>query len=142
MAIANLSLASSASVSQLVTLSQLETAFTEFIKIDVADGNASSDTIRTYAHQIRQYLLWCETFEINPVGVTRRQIKEYRHWMVEIRQYEPATIALKLTAVRRFYHAAIEQGILTINPALGVKPPKDKKDLAEPHPQDWRGEAR
>ena len=89
MAIVNLSLASSDSVSQLVTLSQLKTAFTEFMKIDVADGNASPDTIRTYAHQIRQYLAWCETFEINPVGVTRRQIKEYRHWMVEIRQYQP-----------------------------------------------------
>ncbi len=131
MAIAKLFKAHGSSPSDLVTPSELETAFAEFIKIDVADGNASSDTIRTYAHQMRQYLLWCQAFQINPATATRRQIKQYRHWMVEIRQYQPATIALKLTAVRRFYDAAIEQGLLTINPALGIKPPRDKKDLAE-----------
>lgn len=128
---ANLDLADFSSDSDLVTPSQLETAFANFIKIDVADGDASSDTVRTYGHQMRQYLLWCIKFGVNPTTATRRQIKQYRHWMVEIRQYKPATIALKLTAVRRFYDAAIEHGLLTVNPALGIKPPRDKKDLAE-----------
>ena len=106
-------------------------AFSNFIKIDVADGNASSDTVRTYGHQMRQYLLWCQQFEINPAIATSKQIKQYRHWMVEERNYKPATIALKLTAVRRFYDAAREHGLLTINPAIGIKPPRDKKDKGE-----------
>ncbi len=131
MAIVNLSKAHDSSSSALITPSQLEIAFADFIKIDVADGNASSDTVRTYEHQVRQYLLWCHGFKINPASASRREIKQYRHWMVEIRQYQPATIALKLTAVRRFYDAAIEHGLLTLNPALGIKPPRDKKDLAE-----------
>ena len=129
MTIAKLSVHSTNSSSHL--LSQLSSAFTDFLKIDVADGAASDDTIYTYSHQIRHYLLWCRQFEVNPATATRKQIKQYRHWMVEVRNFKPATIALKLTAVRRFYDAAIEHELLAVNPAMGVKAPKDKRDLAD-----------
>jgi hypothetical protein len=41
----------------------------------------------------------------------RDTIKVYRHYLVQ-RKYERNTIALKLSAVRRFYDAAIEYGLL------------------------------
>jgi integrase len=41
-------------------------------------------------------------------------------------KYKKATISLKLTAVRQFYQAAIEAELLTLNPAVGIKPPPEK----------------
>jgi site-specific recombinase XerD len=33
--------------------------------------------------------------------------------------------------VRRFYQAAVERGLISLNPAAGVKPPREKRDPAE-----------
>ncbi len=109
----------------------LMTAWSEFLEEDVGAGAASDDTIRTYATQIKQYFLWCSSQGINPGAVTRKEIKAYRHWLHQERGYKRATIALKLTAVRRFYEAAVEAGLMPSNPAIGVKPPLQKRDPAE-----------
>ncbi len=120
-------------VSKLTEISpdELTAAFAEFLRIDVADGDASTDTVRTYISQIQQYLDWCAYSGMNPALATRRRIKEYRRFLVEEKAYKPATIALKLSVVRRFYEAAVERGLILANPALGVKPPREKRDPAE-----------
>lgn len=120
-------------VSKLTEISpdELTAAFAEFLRIDVADGDASTDTVRTYISQIQQYLDWCAYSGMNPALATRRRIKEYRRFLVEEKTYKPATIALKLSVVRRFYEAAVERGLILANPALGVKPPREKRDPAE-----------
>ncbi|NJK39826.1 MAG: tyrosine-type recombinase/integrase [Oscillatoriales cyanobacterium SM2_3_0] len=51
--------------------------------------------------------------------------------MVDKQKFKPATIALKLSVVRRFYQAAVDKGLLPLNPATGVKPPREKRDPAE-----------
>lgn len=51
--------------------------------------------------------------------------------MVEKKKFKPVTIALKLSVVKRFYQAAVEKGLIAINPAAGVKPPREKRDPAE-----------
>ena len=70
-------------VSKLTEISpdELTAAFAEFLRIDVADGDASTDTVRTYISQIQQDLDWC--------------------------------------------------AYSGMNPALGVKPPREKRDPAE-----------
>jgi site-specific recombinase XerD len=114
----------------LIPTDELLTAFSYFLNIDVADGDAASDTVRSYLCQLQQFLNWCDRTNYHPATITRQEIKEYRRWLLDIKQYKPATIALKLTAVRRFYDAAIERGLLTINPATGIKAPREKKDPA------------
>jgi site-specific recombinase XerD len=109
---------------------ELFTAFSHFLNIDVADGDAATDTVKSYLCQLQQFLNWCDRSGYHPATITRQEIKEYRRWSIEVQQYKPATIALKLTAVRRFYDAAIERGLLTINPATGIKAPREKKDPA------------
>ena len=69
-------------------------AFTSFLQFDVASGGASGETIRTYWCEAKQYLLWCEVNQLQPLDVTRDAIKIYRHNLVQ-QQYKPATIALK-----------------------------------------------
>jgi integrase/recombinase XerD len=105
-------------------------AFTNFLTFDVANGSASGDTIVTYWTQVRQYLKWCQNGGVNPRVATRETIKVFRWWLVEQKGYKPKTIAIKLTAVSRFYDAAIEYGLLNFNPAWGIKPPTESIDPA------------
>ncbi len=104
--------------------------FTNFLQFDVANGNASGDTIVTYWHQVKQYLEWCRSSSLDPRAATRETIKIYRWWLAEQRGYKPKTIAIKLTAVSRLYDAAIEYGLMSGNPAWGIKPPTESIDPA------------
>ena len=110
---------------------QLQQLFHDFLDKDIANGDATPDTVRTYLTQIRQYCHWCLQRGVDVAQASISDLKAYRHWMVEVRRYKPATIALKLAAVRRFYQAAIHQGWLSFNPALGIQPPREKLDRAE-----------
>ena len=106
-------------------------SFAQFLNVDVAAGNASPDTLKNYACQTKKYLDWCRQLGINPRQASHEDIKQYRRWLVEVKQYKPATISLKLIVVRRLYAAAVKQGLLSTNPAIGVTPPKESRDPAE-----------
>lgn len=109
---------------------RLSWAWSDFLQHDVGSGAASADTIRTYTTQVAQFILWCEERALAPVAVQRADVKAYRRWLHQERGLKSSTIALKLTAVRRLYDAAIEAGILTYNPARGLKPPPQQSDPA------------
>ena len=116
-----------------ISQTELIEAFSEFLAIDVGAGDASTDTILTYERQLALYLNWCAQQPpegLHPASVTSQDIKRYRRWLIEDQRFKPATIALKLSVVRRFYQAALEQGLITQNPANGVKPPREKIDVA------------
>ncbi|MEM1369373.1 MAG: tyrosine-type recombinase/integrase [Cyanobacteria bacterium P01_H01_bin.15] len=113
----------------LATAADLLDAFAEFLHIDVGAGDAAKDTLITYRRQLQFFLQWCDGKQIQPAAVALRDVKRYRHWLAE-QQFKPATIALKLAVVRRFYQAALEQGLVNYNPALGVSPPREKRDPA------------
>lgn len=123
--------ASNAPQISAITTNNLLVVFAEFLDIDVSAGDASADTLKTYTRQLYQFLQWCDRHQLNPVTIVKDDIKKYRHWMVKQQQYKPATIALKLAVVRRFYQAAVEKGLIPLNPAAGVKPPREKFDPAE-----------
>ncbi len=106
-------------------------SFAQFLKLDVAAGKASADTLKNYACQTRKYLDWCKEFKINPLKATQEDIKQYRRWLVEVQEYKPATISLKLIVVRRLYAAAVKKGLIATNPAIGVSPPSESRDPAE-----------
>lgn len=114
-----------------ISTTNLLVVFAEFLNIDVSAGDAAADTIKTYTRQLHQFLLWCDRRQLNPANLNKDDIKKYRRWMIEQKKYKPATIGLKLAVVRRFYQAAVEKGLLAINPAAGVKPPREKCDPAE-----------
>ncbi len=115
--------------------SSLTTApfFTElgsYLDLYIASGDAAADTVSTYGAQLKLYLNWCKKRKIEPAAVREKTIMEYRRYLV-LRKYSTATIALKLTVVRRLYAAAVEQGLMATNPAARIKPPRERKDPAE-----------
>jgi integrase/recombinase XerD len=115
----------------VVTTANLLEVFADFLNIDVSAGDAASDTLNTYRRQVKQFVDWCESHKVNPAAATKDDIKNYRRWMIETKKFKPATIALKLSVVSRFYQAAVERGLILVNPAIGVKPPREKRDPAE-----------
>lgn len=115
----------------LVTTDELLSAFADFLNIDVSAGDAADDTILTYRRQIEQFVIWCEGHQLHPATITKEEIKRYRRWMIETKKFKPATIALKLSVVKRFYQAAVEKGLISTNPAVGVHPPREKRDTTE-----------
>lgn len=117
--------------SALVGTPDLLAAFADFLNIDVGAGDASEDTLRTYRRQVQQFLLWCDRGNLNPTQITARNIKQYRAWLVQEKGFKPATVALKLSVVRRFYQAAVEHRLIAVNPALGIKPPRERRDPAD-----------
>ena len=113
-----------------VAPNELSIAWTKYLTEDVGRGAASTDTIRTYTTQIKMFLRWCQQNALAPLTASRSDIKVYRRALHE-QGFKTSTIALKLSAVRRLYEAAIEAGLVAINPALGIKPPYSRKDPAE-----------
>ena len=107
----------------------LEDIFAKFLQMEVGDGAASSDTIRSYLSVTKQYLEWCRDNLLSPVEAEPEDIKLYRQHLVES-GYANSTIATKLNIVRIFYKAAQAHGLITSNPAAKVKAPKDRKDPA------------
>lgn len=109
---------------------ELEAAFADFLRLDVAQGDASPETIRTYWGQVEQYLEWCEAEGVHPALVNEADVKRYRTDLIE-EDYARTTIAAKLNVVRRFYAMAQARGYRPDNPAEGVKAPPDRTDRAE-----------
>lgn len=104
---------------------ELDSAFADFLRLNVAQGDASPKTIASYRTEVRQYSLWCQDQAINPARATESDLLTYRRYLIET-GYSRGTIATKLAAIRRFYEAATWRGLRPDNPAAGLKAPKEK----------------
>ncbi len=104
-------------------------AFSRILNEEIAHGSASSDTVKTYTQQFKLFVNWCNQKKIEITALTEEHIKEYRYDLVK-KGLKFATIALKLSVVRRIFEIAVERGLMAINPALRVKPPSERRDAA------------
>jgi site-specific recombinase XerD len=99
-------------------------AWADFLRLDVAQGDASPRTVATYQAQVRDFLAWCAAQGLHPALATEDDLKAYRAHLVE--RYARATVAIRLAAVRRFYQAAVWRGYRPDNPAAGIRPPRER----------------
>lgn len=112
-----------------VSTDKMETAFSRFLELEVAAGNASADTIRSYKTQIKLYFAWCRNNLVPPLEADRDDLRFYRHYLVEY-GYANSTIAHKLSVVNSLYKAAVSHGLLSNNPAEKIKVPQSRVDPA------------
>jgi integrase/recombinase XerD len=98
------------------SVDDLDVAFADFLRLDCANGDASPDTIRGYRTQVAQGVRWCLARAINPATATPDHVKGYRQDLVS-RGFKAASIAHKLTIVRRFYQSTVSAGLRRDNPA-------------------------
>ena len=106
------------------TIDDILAAFQAWMRLDVADGHASPETLRCYLGDVRQHLVWLDEEGITPAQAGEEDIKAYRAHLIET--YAVASVGRKLTAVRRFYQMAHNRGAIAHNPADGIKAPRDR----------------
>jgi integrase/recombinase XerC len=105
-------------------------AFARFLRLHVAEGDASPATVRTYHAQAGQFVTWCQQQSVNPATATEEDVLAYRKHLVDA-GYKQSTIALKLAVVRRLYESIRWHGLRGDNPAAGVKAPRDRTGREE-----------
>lgn len=103
--------------------------FARWMRLDTADGNASVETLRAYASDVRQHLAWLVEHNIAPSVCTEDDLKAYRAYLVS--QYAVSTAGRKLVAVRQFYRMAHSKGYIHTNPGDGLRSPVDRTNPAE-----------
>ena len=92
----------------------------EHAKTAVLNSLTSASGQRTYDHAIREFVAWyCSEprLAFNRTVVLRYQIQ------LEQRRYAPATINLRLAAIRRIASEAADAGLLRANPETGGRYP-------------------
>jgi site-specific recombinase XerD len=103
--------------------SAFDAAFTDFLSVEVANGDASPETISSYRTGVAQWVGWCASQHLDLATATAADIKRFRQTLVDA-GYKPVSVRLKLLIVRRFFDAARNAGLRTDNPAAGVKSPR------------------
>ena len=99
--------------------------FEEIIDFDVASGDARKDTVKSYMSHLRLFLEWCQEENYKPDRMGKWDIKKYRKHLLN-KGLCSSTIALKLTVLRQFFQGLVDRDYIGSNPALGVRPPKDR----------------
>ena len=118
----------SATISTLPTLRVMRNCFEQYLNLTIADGNASVDTIKTYKSHVAQFLDWCKERELYPALVTQQNILEYRKQLIDESKTSP-TIRLSLLAIKHFYTACLADKLVKENPVVGVKAPREKREV-------------
>ncbi|MEL6441781.1 MAG: tyrosine-type recombinase/integrase [Cyanobacteria bacterium J06621_8] len=119
---------STATVTTLPTVKAMVDCFERYLNLTIADGNASDDTIKTYRNRTSQFLRWCKERELYPALVTKQNILEYRKYLVDAGKTSP-TIRLSLISTKHFYTACNQEKLVRENPVVGVKAPREKREV-------------
>ena len=98
----------------------------EHAKTAVLNSLTSASGQRTYDHAIREFVAWyCSEPRL---AFNRTVVLRYRIHL-EQRQYAPATINLRLAAVRRVAYEAADAGLLSPELAAGIRRVKGVRRL-------------
>jgi integrase len=98
----------------------------EHAKSAVLSSLTSRSGQRTYDHAIREFVAWyCSEPRL---ACNRTVVLRYRMYL-EQRQYAPATINLRLAAVRRVAYEAADAGLLSPELAAGIRRVKGVRRL-------------
>jgi integrase/recombinase XerC len=94
--------------------------YLKFLPRYIANGRPSEDTLRDYKIHIDSFIRWCAEHDRHPLSMHDYQMRIYMDWMIN-REYTDNTMAIKLTAIRGFYQAALKIGRIDLNPCDNLK---------------------
>ncbi|MEM6611448.1 MAG: tyrosine-type recombinase/integrase [Cyanobacteria bacterium P01_C01_bin.72] len=117
-----------ATVSTLPTVKAMIDCFERYLRLTIANGNASVDTIKTYRNRTAQFLSWCRERELYPALVTKQNVLEHRKYLVDGGKTS-STIRLSLISIKHFYTACLADKLVKGNPAIGIKAPREKREV-------------
>lgn len=133
----------------------LETGLAEFLTHLGLEKNASDKTVKSYREDLTQALTFArerlKKDHISPADWNTRLLRAFVSWLHE-QSYAKTTIARRLAAVRSFGKFLCRQGVMSVNPAQGLRGPRPDKKLphfltvadvqillSSPSDADWAG---
>jgi integrase/recombinase XerC len=112
----------------------MEQAVAEYLHHLGVEKNASPHTVKSYREDLTQALDFFRSRLDNrlpgPDRLNTRLLRAYLAWLHE-QGYSRSTIARRLAAVRSWCRFLCRQGVLSTNPAVGLRGPRQDKKL--PH---------
>lgn len=93
--------------------------FELWLRLEVAHGDPSHNTLASYLGSTRAFLRWCSSFGVDECLAGPDDIKRYRASLVS-EGYSRRTIQSKLVGVRHFYSAINSWGWREENPAAEI----------------------
>src|SRR5919108_369238 len=112
----------------------MDEALAEFLRHLGLEKNASTHTVKSYREDLTQALDFFRsrlgTKSPAPAQLTTRLLRAHLAWLHE-QGYARSTIARRLAAVRSWCKFLCRQGVLSANPAAGLRGPRQEKKL--PH---------
>ena len=100
-------------------------AFSRFVQVHVAQGDATDDTIRAYYREVGFWVEWCGHHNVEVASARRIHLEMYRQEMKQ-QGLRINTRSHKLSIIRRFYDSAVQSGLRDDNPVAGVRGGKDQ----------------
>ena len=109
----------------MTTTLELQTRSVDVTRLAIASFLARyrEPTLTAYTQDLRAFLGWCQTYDVQVLRVTRGELELYVRYL-EGRGYAAATIARRFGTVATFYKYAVIDGVLPTNPADAVGRPK------------------
>ena len=98
------------------------------------ERNASAHTLRSYEDDLTLFCAYLEEAigeGADPTAADSQRLRRYSAWL-HGRGYAASTIARRLASLRSFYRYQRRQGVVTSDPAGGLRNPRQPKRL--PHP--------
>jgi integrase/recombinase XerC len=95
------------------------------------ERNASAHTLRSYENDLElfcQFLAETRSEEADPTLADARKLRRYSAWLTG-RGYAASTVARRLASLRSFYRYQRRQGVVSSDPAGGLRNPKQPRRL-------------
>lgn len=112
----------------------MDEALAEFLRSLALEKNASEHTVKAYREDLTQAIDFFRTKyegqDLTPGRITSRHLRALTVWLHE-QNYAKSTIARRVAAVRTWFKFLCRQGLLSANPADGLRAPRQDKNL--PH---------
>ena len=98
------------------------------------ERNASPNTIRSYEDDLLQFCVFLDeskgktSDEPDPTVVDAKRLRRYSAWLAS-KGYAASTVARRLASLRSYYRYQRRQGVMTGDPAGGLRNPKQPRRL-------------
>lgn len=109
----------------------MEEALAEFLRHLAIENNASALTIKSYREDLTQAVDFFRSQlgnDAEPQRLSSRHLRAFAVWLHE-RGYAKTTIARRLAALRSWFRFLCQRGLMTANPADGLRGPRQEKKL-------------
>ena len=111
-------------------LRKMERMFRDFETYLQSQKDHSPHTIKAYLSDLRQLARWFEETngeKLTPVALTRTDLRQYRHYMLNVKGLSANTINRRLAAITVYLRWAVDGGMIAQNPADRIKGVKQQQ---------------